>query len=203
MNTYFALRAKLWLRGGVGGQLPWNLNCFQVAWTSSSEPQEQSVGWGKTYGGKIFNLTFTVILPTLLIACESPGTPGPLLTGQMNLKSYLPGRKSTHPRLLDRSFLSPVKVTVFYKLAGSAALLDQSALTILAQTIQKSHYFYQTKWWWAPTSLSTFILFFRSAALHKRYPISELLKSLSVRRSRPTTDGNPPLQDTKWISLLL
>ena len=114
-----------------------------------------------------------------------------------HLVDQLPGRKSTHPRLLDRTFLSPVKVTVFYKLAVSAALLDQSLLTILAHTIQKSNYFYQTKWCWAPTSLSTFILFLRSAALHKRYPISELLKSLSVRRSRPTTDGNPPLQDTK------
>ena len=58
------------------------------------------------------------------MAFESPGIPGPLPTGQVNLKSYLPGRKSTHPRLLDRTFLSPVKVTVFYKLAGSAALLD-------------------------------------------------------------------------------
>ena len=80
------------------------------------------------------------------MAFESPGIPGPLPTGQVNLKSYLPGRKSTHPRLLDRTFLSPVKVTVFYKLAGSAAMLDQSLLTILAQTIiQKSNYFYQTK----------------------------------------------------------
>ena len=80
------------------------------------------------------------------MAFESPGIPGPLPTGQVNLKSYLPGRKSTHPRLLDRTFLSPVKVTVFYKLAGSAAMLDQSPLTILAQTIiQKSNYFYQTK----------------------------------------------------------
>ena len=80
------------------------------------------------------------------MAFESPGIPGPLPTGQVNLNSYLPGRKSTHPRLLDRTFLSPVKVTVFYKLAGSAAMLDQSLLTILAQTIiQKSNYFYQTK----------------------------------------------------------
>ena len=80
------------------------------------------------------------------MAFESPGIPGPLPTGQVNLKSYLPGRKSTHPRLLDNTFLSPVKVTVFYKLAGSAAMLDQSPLTILAQTIiQKSNYFYQTK----------------------------------------------------------
>ena len=80
------------------------------------------------------------------MAFESPGIPGTLPTGQVNLKSYLPGRKSTHPRLLDRTFLSPVKVTVFYKLAGSAAMLDQSPLTILAQTIiQKSNYFYQTK----------------------------------------------------------
>ena len=80
------------------------------------------------------------------MAFESLGIPGPLPTGQVNLKSYLPGRKSTHPRLLDRTFLSPVKVTVFYKLAGSAAMLDQSPLTILAQTIiQKSNYFYQTK----------------------------------------------------------
>ena len=80
------------------------------------------------------------------MAFESPGIPGPLPTGQGNLNSYLPGRKSTHPRLLDRTFLSPVKVTVFYKLAGSAAMLDQSLLIILAQTIiQKSNYFYQTK----------------------------------------------------------
>ena len=80
------------------------------------------------------------------MAFESPGIPGPLPTGQVNLNSYLPGRKSTHPRLLDRTFLSPVKVTVFYNLAGSAAMLDQSLLTILAQTIiQKSNYFYQTK----------------------------------------------------------
>ena len=80
------------------------------------------------------------------MALESPGIPGPLPTGQGNLNSYLPGRKSTHPRLLDRTFLSPVKVTVFYKLAGSAAMLDQSLRTILAQTIiQKSNYFYQTK----------------------------------------------------------
>ena len=80
------------------------------------------------------------------MAFESPGIPGPLPTGQVNLNSYLPGRKSPHPRLLDRTFLSPVKVTVFYKLAGSAAMLDQSLLTILAQTIiEKSNYFYQTK----------------------------------------------------------
>ena len=28
INTYFSLRAKRWLRGGVGGQFPWNLNWF-------------------------------------------------------------------------------------------------------------------------------------------------------------------------------
>jgi len=78
---------------------------------------------------------------------ESPRMPGPLPNGQMNLKSYLPARKSTSPRLPDRILLSPVKVPDFYKLAGSwEALLDQSLLTILAQTIQKSNYFYQKKW---------------------------------------------------------
>ena len=28
INTYFLLRAKCWLRGGVGGQFPRNVTCF-------------------------------------------------------------------------------------------------------------------------------------------------------------------------------
>ena len=29
MRTYFSLRAKYWLRGGVCGQFPKNLNCSE------------------------------------------------------------------------------------------------------------------------------------------------------------------------------
>ena len=32
INTYFLLRAKWWLRGGVGGQFPRNLNWFAVCY---------------------------------------------------------------------------------------------------------------------------------------------------------------------------
>ena len=61
---------------------------------------------------------------------------GPLPTGQMNLNSY---------QVLAREKIYSSQTTGKKFFSGSAALLDQSLLTILAHTIQKSNYFYQTK----------------------------------------------------------
>ena len=36
INSHFSLRAKWWLRGGVGGQFPWNLNWSEISLDSPS-----------------------------------------------------------------------------------------------------------------------------------------------------------------------